>query len=270
VDFDKYGADKIVSVIFAADDSGGRKQTSKKGPVMEKKNIFIVGGSSGIGLELVKALSNVHHEIYVGSRTINTLTEIPGVHHLALDITAESLDLEELPEIVHGLAYCPGTIVLKPFQRLSSEDFRKDFDINLLGAVKVIQGCLKRLKKSPNGASIVLFSTVAVKTGMPFHASVASAKGAVEGLTRSLAAEFAPRIRVNAIAPSLTDTPLAASLLSNEDRQKASAERHPLKRIGSPQEVAGAALHLLSDEGSWITGQIFHVDGGMSSIRVFK
>lgn len=237
---------------------------------MDKKNILIVGGSSGIGLELVKALSSHRHEIYVGSRTNNTLTEIPGVRHLALDITAESLDLEALPEIVHGLVYCPGTIVLKPFQRLTSEDFRKDFDINLLGAVKVIQGCLKSLKKSPNGASIVLFSTIAVKTGMPFHASVASAKGAVEGLTRSLAAEFAPRIRVNAIAPSLTDTPLAASLLSNEERQKASAERHPLKRIGSPQEIASAALHLLSDEGSWITGQIFHVDGGMSSIRVFK
>jgi NAD(P)-dependent dehydrogenase (short-subunit alcohol dehydrogenase family) len=136
--------------------------------------------------------------------------------------------------------------------------------------VKVIQGCLKKLKKSPTGASIILFSTVAVKVGMPFHASVASAKAAVEGLTRSLAAEFAPRIRVNAIAPSLTDTPLAESLLSSEDRQKASVERHPLKRIGSPQEIAGLAHYILSDEGSWITGQIFHVDGGMSSIRAFK
>jgi NAD(P)-dependent dehydrogenase (short-subunit alcohol dehydrogenase family) len=149
-------------------------------------------------------------------------------------------------------------------------DFRNDLEINLLGAVKIIQSCLKRLKKSPTGASILLFSTVAVKVGMPFHASVASAKAAVEGLTRSLAAEFAPRIRVNAIAPSLTNTPLAESLLSNEERQKASAERHPLKRIGHPQEIAGFAQHLLSDEGSWITGQIFYIDGGMSSIRTFK
>ena len=236
---------------------------------MYKKNIFIVGGSSGIGLELVKALSANHDEIYVGSRTNSTLAEVPGVHHFTLDVKAESLDLDALPDILHGLVYCPGTIVLKPFQRLTIDDFQEDFDLNLLGAVKVIQGCLKRLKKSPTGASIVLFSTVAVKTGMVFHASVASAKGAVEGLTRALAAEFAPRIRVNAIAPSLTQTPLAESLLSSEDRQKASAERHPLKRIGAPQEIAALALHLLRDEGSWITGQIIHADGGMSSIKVF-
>ena len=237
---------------------------------MEKKNIFIVGGSSGIGLELAKVLSNNHHEIYVGSRTNNTLAEIPGVHHLELDVKTESLDLEALPEILHGLVYCPGTIILKPFQRLNIEDFLDDFSINLLGAVRVIQGCLKRLRKSPTGASIVLFSTVAVKTGMAFHASVASAKGAVEGLTRSLAAEFAPRIRVNAIAPSLTDTPLAQNLLSSEEKRKASAERHPLKRIGSPRDTAQLVAHLLSDSGAWITGQIMHVDGGMSSLRVFR
>lgn len=117
---------------------------------------------------------------------------------------------------------------------------------------------------------MVLFSTVAVKTGMPFHASIASAKGAVEGLTRSLAAELAPRIRVNAIAPSLTDTPLAAPLLSSEERQKSAAERHPLKRIGSLREIAGLARHLLLDEGAWITGQVLHVDGGMSSLRLFR
>jgi NAD(P)-dependent dehydrogenase (short-subunit alcohol dehydrogenase family) len=237
---------------------------------MDKKNILIVGGSSGIGLELVKAFGNKHHDVYVGSRTNKALMELPHVHHFTLDIRAESLDLEALPESVHGLVYCPGTIVLKPFQRLTNDDFKEDFDVNLLGAVRVIQGCLSKLKKSPNGASIVLFSTVAVQTGMPFHASVSSAKGAVEGLTRSLAAEFAPRIRVNAIAPSLTETPLAASLLANEDRQRASAERHPLKRIGSPQEIAGLARYLISDKGSWITGQIFHIDGGMSSLRIFR
>jgi 3-oxoacyl-[acyl-carrier protein] reductase len=237
---------------------------------MDKKNIFIVGGSSGIGLELVKILSDHHHEIYVGSRTNNALVEIPGAHHLALDVLAKSIDLETLPEILHGLVYCPGTIVLKPFQRLTIDDFLNDLNLNLLGAVKVIQGCLKRLKKSPAGASIVLFSTVAVKTGMAFHASVASAKAAVEGLTRSLAAEFAPRIRVNAIAPSLTETPLAENLLSSEDKRRASAERHPLKRIGSPRDIAQLAVHLLSDSGSWITGQIIHADGGMSSLRVFK
>lgn len=237
---------------------------------MDKRNLFIVGGSSGIGLELVKSLRDNHHEIYVGSRTNKTLAEIPGVHHFALDVRAESLELEALPEILHGLAYCPGTIVLKPFQRLTINDFLEDFHLNLLGAVKVIQGCLNRLRKSPAGASIVLFSTVAVKTGMAFHASVASAKGAVEGLTWSLAAEFAPRIRVNAIAPSLTETPLAQNLLSSEEKRQASAERHPLKRIGSPQDIAHLAAHLLSDTGAWITGQIIHVDGGMSSLRVFR
>jgi len=237
---------------------------------MEKKNFFVVGGSSGIGWEVVKKLNEDDHEIFVGSRTGESLADFPAVRHLKLDVIEDSLNLEQLPESLQGLVYCPGTILLKPFQRISIDDFRKDFEVNLLGAVKVIQGCLKRLKKSPTGASIVLFSTVAVKIGMPFHASVASSKAAVEGLTKSLAAEFAPRIRVNAIAPSLTDTPLASALLSSEDRQKASAERHPLKRIGSAQEIAALAQHLLSDDGSWITGQIFHVDGGMSSLRVFK
>ena len=236
---------------------------------MDKKNIFIVGGSSGIGLELVKVLNDDHHEIYVGSRTADTLTEIPGVHHLPMDVTDETLDLETLPKTLQGLVYCPGTIVLKPFQRLTIDDFKEDFNINLLGAVKVIQGCIKQLKKSPSGASIVLFSTVAVNTGMPFHASVASAKAAVEGLTRSLAAEFAPRIRVNAIAPSLTDTPLAQNLLSREEKRKASADRHPLKRIGTPQEIARSAAHLLSDASAWISGQVLPIDGGMSSLRTF-
>ncbi len=243
---------------------------TNKGFVMDKKNIFIVGGSSGIGLELVKVLSDNHHEIYVGSRTADTLAEIPGVHHIPMDVTAETLDLETLPETLQGLVYCPGTIVLKPFQRLTIEDFKEDFNINLLGAVKVIQGCIKQLKKSQTGASIVLFSTVAVKTGMAFHASVASAKAAVEGLTRSLAAEFAPRIRVNAIAPSLTDTPLAQNLLSSEEKRKASGDRHPLKRVGTPQEIAGSAAFLLSDAGAWITGQVLPIDGGMSSLRTFR
>jgi NAD(P)-dependent dehydrogenase (short-subunit alcohol dehydrogenase family) len=237
---------------------------------MEKKNIFVVGGSSGIGLEVVRKLYVGHHEIFVGSRTGESLVEFPDVRHLKLDVMQDSLNFEGLPESLQGLVYCPGSILLKPFQRISINDFREDFEVNLVGAVKVIQGCLQKLKKSPTGAAIVLFSTVAAKIGMPFHASVASAKGAVEGLTRSLAAEFAPRIRVNAIAPSLTDTPLAETLLSTEERQTASAERHPLKRVGSPREIAGLACHLVSDMGSWITGQILHVDGGMSSVRIFK
>jgi len=237
---------------------------------MEEKNLLVIGGSSGIGLEIVKTLTNQNCNLYVGSRTSDALAALPGVRHIPLDVAEDALELNDLPPELHGLAYCPGTIRLRPFQRLGRDEFLEDFKINLLGAVNVIQSCLPRLRKSKTGASIVLFSTVAVQTGMPFHASIASAKGAVEGLTRALAAEFAPRIRVNAIAPSLTETPLAEDLLSSEDKRSASAERHPLKRIGSPRDIAQLAVHLLSDSGSWITGQIIHVDGGMGALRVFK
>jgi NAD(P)-dependent dehydrogenase (short-subunit alcohol dehydrogenase family) len=153
---------------------------------------------------------------------------------------------------------------------LTVEDFLEDYQINLVGAVKAIQGCLVRLRKADPSAAIVLFSTVAARTGMPFHASIASAKGAIEGLTRSLAAELAPRIRINAIAPSLTDTPLAHALLADKVKRKAAAERHPLKRIGNAMEIAETANHLLSDASAWITGQIITVDGGMGSVRTFK
>lgn len=236
---------------------------------MNAKNFLIVGGSSGIGLEIVKALHEKGNEVFVGSRTNDKLAELVGVHHLPLDVTADLLNLEGLPEVLNGMVYCPGTIQLKPFQRLTIEDFMEDLQVNFLGAVKTIQACVARLRKS-KGASVVLFSTVAVKTGMPFHASVAGAKAAVEGLTRSLAAEFAPRIRFNAIAPSLTDTPLAQNLLSSDEKRQGSADRHPLKRVGTPQEIAGLAVHLLSDAGAWLTGQIIHIDGGMSSLRTFK
>jgi NAD(P)-dependent dehydrogenase (short-subunit alcohol dehydrogenase family) len=236
---------------------------------MDTKNFLIIGGSSGIGLEIVKALHEKGNEIYVGSRTNDQLTGLDGVHHLLLDVQADPFKLKGLPEILNGMVYCPGTIRLKPFQHLSIEDFLEDLQINFLGAVKTIQACLNHLKKSSH-ASVVLFSTVAVETGMPFHASVAGAKAAVEGLTRSLAAEFAPRICFNAIAPSLTDTPLAHNLLSSEEKRQASADRHPLKRIGTPQEIARLAVYLLSDASAWITGQIIHIDGGMNTLRTFN
>jgi NAD(P)-dependent dehydrogenase (short-subunit alcohol dehydrogenase family) len=237
---------------------------------MDPNNFFIAGGSSGIGLEIVKALHEKGNEIYVGSRTNDQFAGLEGVHHFTLDLNPDTLNLGDLPDVLNGMVYCPGTIRLLPFQRLTIDDFLQDLQINFLGAVKTIQACITRLKKSKTGASVVLFSTVAVKTGMPFHASVSGAKAAVEGLTRSLAAEFAPRIRFNAIAPSLTDTPLAQSLLSSEEKRQASADRHPLKRIGTPQEIAALAVHLLSDASAWLTGQIIHVDGGMSSLRTFR
>ena len=237
---------------------------------MDTKNFLIVGGSSGIGLEITKTLREKNNNVYVGSRSNDALAQLDGLHHLAIDVQDDPLNFEGLPEVLNGIVYCPGTIRLKPFHRLTMDDFLEDWQVNFLGAVKTIQACLPSLKKSKTGAAIVLFSTVAVETGMPFHASVAGAKAAVEGLTRSLAAEFAPRIRVNAIAPSLTDTPLAQSLLSSEEKRKASADRHPSKRIGTSQEMALIAVHLLSDASAWMTGQIIHVDGGMSALRTFR
>lgn len=172
---------------------------------------------------------------------------------------------EELPEIeaVDHLIYCPGSINLKPISSLKTEDFLEDYRINVLGAIKAIQKYYKKLRKSPT-ASIVLFSTVAVQQGMPFHASIAAAKGAIEGLTRSLAAEFAPKIRVNAIAPTITDTPLASKLLRNEDAIQKMKDRHPLGRINSSQEIADLAQFLISPSAASITGQIIQVDAGLS------
>jgi 3-oxoacyl-[acyl-carrier protein] reductase len=236
----------------------------------EPKNFIVVGGSSGIGFELTRRLIDDGHQVSVLSRTPGQLSELPGVRHIAFDATRDDFPSDGLSETLSGLAYCPGSIRLRPFTRLTADEFLEDYRINLLGAVAVIKGCLNSLKKADPTAAIVLFSTVAVGTGMPFHASIASAKGAVEGLTRSLAAEFAPRIRVNAIAPSLTDTPLAEALLADDGKRKAAAERHPLKRTGTARDLAGIAHFLLSDASSWITGQVISVDGGMGAVRTFK
>ncbi|MCI0495952.1 SDR family oxidoreductase [candidate division KSB1 bacterium] len=236
---------------------------------MDKRNFLIVGGSSGIGLAITRQLVEQGHDVFVGSRSAGSIPAMNNVHHFQFDVLSDEIPLDKLPESLHGVVYCPGTINLRPFRQLKEEDFVTDFRINLLGAVKTIQTVLSNLKKAEETASIVLFSTVAVQTGMAFHASIASAKGAVEGLTRSLAAELAPKIRVNCIAPSLTNTPLAARLLANEEKQKATADRHPLKRFGEPRDIANLACFLLNEESSWITGQILHVDGGMSSVKMF-
>lgn len=237
---------------------------------MEKKTYVIVGGSSGIGLEMTRRLSAEGHRVVVASRTADKLEGLAGVSHIPLDITADSLSADALPPKLDGMVYCPGSIRLRPFRALKPDDFLADYQINVLGAVRSLQACLPALKKADDGASVVFFSTVAVKTGMPFHASIASAKGAVEGLTRSLAAELAPNIRVNAVAPSLTDTPLAATLLGSDEKRRAADDRHPLKRIGQPEDIAAAALLLLGEAGAWVTGQILHVDGGMGALRTFK
>lgn len=259
------------------DDSVGRAQfreqhgNAAQGDMkLDAGTFLVVGGSSGIGFEIVSRLMEQNHQIYVGSRTNDQLTGLEGVRHVGIDVREPQSHLEGLPDVMNGLVYCPGTIRLKSFKRLTREDFLDDLQINFLGAVSLIQACLPNLRRSAQGASIVLFSSVAVRTGMALHASIAAAKGAVEGLARSLAAEFAPHIRVNAIAPSLVDTPLAGDLLSSEEKRHAAAERHPLKRIGRPQDVADLAVFLLSDAAGWITGQVLPVDGGMSTLRIFK
>lgn len=229
-------------------------------------NYLVIGGSSGIGLELAKKLLNQGHNVYAASRHKGDLPNEAKFIELDVLENIESLKLA-LPEKIDGLAYCPGTINLKPFGRLKEEDFLNDYKVNVLGAVKVIQSVFNNLKNAGN-SSIVLFSTVAVQQGMGFHASIAAAKGAIEGLTKSLAAEFASiKIRVNAIAPSLTATPLASQLISTPERKEASDKRHPLGRIGTAEELADAAYFLISPQSSWITGQILGIDGGMSSIR---
>lgn len=222
------------------------------------QNFLIIGGSSGIGLKLAELLKRKNHHVVTASRQSK---ELP------YNVLTDVLDVSKLPDHLHGLVYCPGSINLKPFHRLTDQEFFDDFNLNVLGAVKTIRSVLPLLK-TPEQSSIVLISTVAVNQGMPFHASVATAKGAVEGLAKSLAAEFAPKIRVNVIAPSLTDTPLAAKLLSTEEKKRASGERHPLKRVGTADDIANLAGFLLSSESAWITGQIIHADGGISSLKI--
>jgi 3-oxoacyl-[acyl-carrier protein] reductase len=235
----------------------------------ENKNILIVGASSGIGLELATQLNAAGANLFTASRTYPDELKKLNSTHITLDVTASPLAeaLQALPEVLHGLVYCPGTINLKPFNRLTRQDFQHDFEVNVLGAVEVLQASLKQLKKA-EGASVVLFSTVAATTGMGFHASVAASKAGIEGLSRSLAAEWAPNhIRVNTIAPSLTDTPLAAQLLSTAEKKEAAGKRHPLGRTGTPADLASAATYLLSGASGWLTGQVLHLDGGMSTLK---
>lgn len=232
---------------------------------MQNKNIFIVGASSGIGHALVQSLQEQGATLFTAGRH-----QPEGIQstHMTWDVTQPvGQSLSALPDTLHGVVYCPGTINLKPFQRLDAAAYQADFQVNVLGAVATLHAAYPALKKS-KGASVVLFSTVAAKLGMGMHSSVAVSKSAIEGLAKSLAAEFSPyNIRVNAIAPSLTDTPMAQFLLSDDAKREAGAKRHPLNRVGTPQDIAGMAAYLLSDQAAWITGQIIGVDGGMGSLK---
>jgi NAD(P)-dependent dehydrogenase (short-subunit alcohol dehydrogenase family) len=231
------------------------------------KNYLIIGGSSGIGESIVKKLSE-EEDVNIISTYFSTPVEpSEKVKFFHYNAEEDNLAYQDLPDEIHGLVYCPGAIMLKPFKRLTEKSVMEDFKLQVVGAMNAIQAVLPNLLAAKN-ASIVLFSTVAVQQGFNFHAQVAMSKGAIEGLTRSLAAEFAPSIRVNCIAPSLTDTPLSERLLNSEEKRKANAERHPMKAIGSPEDSADLSIFLLSEKAKWMTGQIIHMDGGMSSIKM--
>ena len=236
---------------------------------------LIVGANGGVGEAIARRLASQGHALVLTAReegAVRPLADESGATIVKLDVT-QSDDFGALGQAVadglDGIAYAAGTITLKPFERLTDQDFINDFQVNALGAAKVIQACLSGLAEAERGAGIVLFSTVAVDQGFAAHASIAMAKGAVVGLARSLAAEYAPQVRGNVIAPSLLDTPLGQTVAGNARMADAVAKMHPIPRLGQAEDVAGLAAFLMSD-GTWITGQVFGVDGGRSTLRIPK
>ncbi|EAS18881.1 putative dehydrogenase [Flavobacteria bacterium BBFL7] len=228
------------------------------------KNILLIGGSHGIGNAIVHHMHS-NHNVYVASRNGEKLPE--NVTHIPFDALTDELDTDDLPESLDGFVYCPGSINLKPFKMLKQEHFEEDMNINFFSMLKVTRTILPLLTKEGT-SSMVYFSTVAVGTGMPFHTSVAAAKGAIEGFAKALAAEYAPTIRVNVIAPSLVDTPLAGRLLNNDAKKQKMGEMHPLKRVGTPDDIASVAAFLLEQNAGWITGQVIGVDGGKGTLNL--
>jgi|TARA_B110000495_G_C23038688_1_gene621528 3-oxoacyl-[acyl-carrier protein] reductase len=226
------------------------------------KKILIIGGSKGIGRQIINELIS-DNEIINYSRTVPELSHA-NLTHFTIDVLKD-----DLPEIkdVSTIIYCPGSINLKPIGRFSLDEFREDFEINVIGSIKVIQKYISNLKRATN-ASILLFSTVATKLGMPYHSSVAVSKSAVDGLVKTLGAELAPGIRVNAIAPTITNTDLASKLLRNEKAIDSMVERHPLKKILDPKDVAKMAKFLISEDASAISGQTFNLDAGIVSFKI--
>lgn len=223
----------------------------------------MIGGSYGIGLPLVKIL-NKEFNVHVACRT-NDQLQSENVNFIKFDALNDEFDNSLIPDEIHGFVYLPGSINLRPFKGLSVEAFKQDLEINLISLIKVLKTVMPKLIAADN-SSIVLMSTVAVQRGMPFHSSVSASKGAIEGLTKSLAAEYAPKIRVNAVAPSIVDTPLANRFLNNDLKIEKSAQKHPMKRVGNSADIAETINFLLSEKSSWMTGQIIGVDGGTSTL----
>ena len=223
------------------------------------KTYLFIGAHSDVAQTVKKQLEQQ------GDKVICVTREFTDLLPDALLGNPVTNDLPNVDEPLDGLVYFPGSILLKPFRSLKQADFQHEMEVNVYGAINAIQRYQSHLKVD---SSIVLFSTVAVQVGVPFHSAVSVAKGAVEGLTRALAAEFAPKIRVNCIAPSLTDTKLAQKFLSSPEKKEAAALRHPLKKVGSTDDLANAVVFLVSEKSAWMTGQILHLDGGMSTLRI--
>ena len=225
------------------------------------RHILIIGGTKGIGKAIIDLLIE-ENKITCMSRNVSDYNH-ENYNHIQLDATLDNFpDLEKIDSLV----YCPGSINLKPISTLSIEDFRNDFELNVIGAVKSIKKYLPLLKKGEN-PSILLFSTVATKLGMPYHASVSASKSAIDGIVKTLGAELAPKIRINAIAPTITNTELASKILRNEKVLENMIERHPLMKILSANEVAKMAKFLISEDGSSISGQIINMDAGIVSFK---
>ena len=228
-----------------------------------QKNILVVGGNSLIGQEVIKLANSEGDSVFATSRSI---IDMPLKNFFHLDPNEDLSGLDTLPDSIDALLYCPGSISLKSIQRMDISDFRDDFRINVEGAFNIIKKVLPNLKKG-DGASVVFISSVAANSGMTFHSSIAASKAALEGFARSLASELAPRVAVNCIAPSLTNTPMADHLLNNEKKLQSSEERHPLNAIGHPEKIAKVIYNLFSAKEDWITGQTICIDGGLSSLR---
>ena len=228
------------------------------------KNILIIGGSSEIGKEIANSLDDF--KVYIASRT-DLLEQKENQTSFIYDPIKDEINKEIIPESLDGFVYCPGTVNLRPFSGTKVETFVEDFEINVLGAIRSLKFVLQNLKNSAS-ASIVFFSSVVIKTGMPFHSSIGVSKGAIEGLSKNLAAELAPTIRVNTIAPSIIKTKLTEKFLNSDVKIENSKLRHPLKQIGYPKDIASLVKFLISDESKWITGQAINIDGGIGSLKI--
>ena len=226
------------------------------------KHILFIGGSSGIGLELVKLLAD-SHMLTLLSRNLPPFSNA-NITHVPFDVLSSELPLDDLDKNFDGLVYCPGTVNLKPFKMLNPQSFADDMNLNFMGLIRTLHPLMDRFN---SGSSLVFFSSVAATKGMPFHTSVSASKAAIEGFARALAAEYAPKIRVNVIAPSLVDTPLVSRMLNHEKKRENMAARHPAGRYGNAADIAQMAAFLLSENSSWITGQVLGVDGGISTLQ---